>query len=246
MPGFLQRGRFHLFFDEGNFTEMRFRMGFSPHEGLDEVDGWFRAALVRLLHAGLPAPVVRRGARVRAHRRLRHHQSWLPAKGRVRVRALPGLRAGTSGSLRGFAVPQPARSFVRLRSDSSGRISRTGATDNPEGTIKSVLSSYGYDFDRGGSGRLLLSLVYANFEAGLRFVYGQLLLDPGRRSLPGRRSRRSSSSTELISYRALARLPAVARFPSSCGPCSRRGCTSGWVENVEAVASNAAHSSNSA
>jgi hypothetical protein len=231
LPGFLQRGRFHLFFKEGNFTEIRFRLGFEPGEGLEELDGWFRAALYGYYTQDFSHPMHGEGHALSLVIAFTHHQSWLFGdKDEYAFVHFPGfgwdewLAAGRwmfhsqiEASL-DFGAIRPV-AYLEWRAE------------NPDGTIKSVLASYNYDFDWGASGRLLLSLVYANFEAGLRFSYGRYYSIQGADRFQEKITLSSSSHDQLIGWRGWF---GVIPFPI---PLELRAIFEtrihqGWVENV--------------
>jgi hypothetical protein len=202
MPGFLQHGRFHLMFDEGNFTDMRFRMGFSPGDGIVEADLWFHSGLFGYYAQDFPRPLYGEARAFALTVGYAYHQSWLSGShDEFAFLHLPGfawdewLAAGRflfHGQLEAsfdFGANRPT-AFTIWRND------------NPEGEIKSVLYTYGYDFYFGGSGRLLLSVVYANFEAGLRFGYGGYHSIQGVDRKEEAITRSTVSTADVLNYRA--------------------------------------------
>ena len=202
LPGFLQQGRFHLIFDQGNFTEMRFRMGFSPGDGLVEADAWFRCALFGYYAQNFPRPLHGDAHAFALSVGYIYHQSWVVAgHDEFAFLHFPGVSWDQwlgAGKLLFHSQLEASFDFGAIRPVSFA----TWRADNPDGTIKSVLSAYGYDFYWGGSGRLLLAIIYANFEAGLRFTYGGHLSIQGADRYEEAVTRSSASTEEVVGYRA--------------------------------------------
>lgn len=231
LPGFLQRGRFHLFFKEGNFTEIRFRMGFEPHEGLEEIDGWFGASLYGYYAQDFTHPMHGEAHALSLVIAFTHHQSWLLGdKDEYAFVHFPGFGWDewlAIGALLFHSQLQASLDFGAIRPVAY----LEWRADNPDGVIKSVLSSYNYDFDWGTSGRLLLSLVYANFEAGLRFSYGHYWSIQGADRFQEKITLASSSHDELISYRVwVGSMPFP--IPLELRAILETRIHQGWEENV--------------
>lgn len=202
LPGYLRRGRYHLVFDQGNFTETRLRLGFAS-DGLEEIEAWFRSALFGYYAQDLSGHPLRGTAHSFALSvAYSHRQSWLlGAMDEYAFVHFPGVAWDewlAAGQLLFHSRLEASFDFGAIKPAAFA----SWRGDNPDGTIKSVLSTYGYDFDWGVSGRLSLSLIYASFEAGLRFSYGRYRSIQGADRYEETITRGTVSNDELLAYRA--------------------------------------------
>jgi len=200
IPGFLRTGSFHLWFTEGNFSEMRARVGFSKL-ALAEVDLRFRTALFGYYTQSF-ARAPRRGhaTALSGAMAFDHRQSWLLGH-RDEVALLHLLGPAwdgwwAAGDVSFHGLLEASVDFGGVRPAAYGAWEQA----NPEQSVKSLLERYGYAYVWGPSGRLRTTLAYRAFEAELRLGYGHYDSIEGADRYQERITRSAASSDELIDY----------------------------------------------
>lgn len=172
LPGFLRPGRFHVWYDEGNFTEAAVRFGFAGGELVDS-EVWLRTALAGYYAQDI-APQTRAGSAVSVALATAfvNQQRWLFGR-REEIGVLHAIGPSADVWLLASRVQfhgrlESALDFAALRPAAYARFREL----YPDGTVEAVLAEKGYDYYGGASARLRLSLTYGPFELGQRFGYG--------------------------------------------------------------------------
>ncbi len=205
LPGFLRPGRFDQVFAHGNFTEMSLRMGFAQR-GLVDSDVWLRAAFLGYYAQDLrqtrTAPLYGHAYALSLASAFTHTQRWfLEDRDETGIMHLagPALEAWlTSANVWFRARVEGSVDFAALRPAAFGRYRQR----NPEGTIKSALDEFGYDYYVGLSLRALAIVAYRALELGQRVSYGTYDSISGFDRFEERISRSVDSTDLILSYRA--------------------------------------------
>lgn len=205
LPGYLRPGKFQQVFAHGNFTEMSLRMGFSSR-GLVDSDVWLRAAFLGYYVQDLVRTDV---TDLRGHA---YALSLASAFTHTQGRFLDspdetGILHMAGPAIEGWLT----RSGLWFRGRIEGSLDFAGLRPaalqsfrerNPEGTIKSVLETFGYDYYFGLSLRAQVLLTYRALELGQRVSYGVYDSVAGFDRFEERISRSAESTEQIAGYRA--------------------------------------------
>jgi hypothetical protein len=200
IPGFLRPGSFDLLFSDGNFTQMRARVGFAQSE-LAELDLWFRAAMFGYYTQDFSR--AQRGGHAMAisgASAFEHHQRWLLGhRDEIAVLHLLGPAWDTWLSAAGVRFHSALEASFDFGSIRPAAFAAWHEAHSAE-FAKSVLEQYGYAYDWGVSGRLHAELSYRRAELGLRFSYGRYSSIEGLDRYEERITRNTPSVDDLIGY----------------------------------------------
>lgn len=173
MPGLLRPGQFATTFGQGNFTDMRLRLGFSDR-GLIEANLWFRSVLAGYYAQRFTASPETSGeaAMIGASMAWRYHDRVpLGLRDRYAFVHLLGPTARTWLAHGGFLLRTETDAHFDFGAVHSLPYEQYTDTFGEDG-MKSVLQNYSYAFVRGLSARLSVSAEYGGVELGVRQGFG--------------------------------------------------------------------------
>ncbi|MBI2898141.1 MAG: DUF3943 domain-containing protein [Deltaproteobacteria bacterium] len=221
VPGFLDPGRFHLLFGEGNFTELRLRMEVTD-DGLEDFDLWLEADIVGYYSQRIePAShgQAGHGVLVAFANAFRDADRWV--LGRRDQLAVAHFAAAVGRLWFGAGGL-----WLRLGADLSGDFASVRSLafepwilrNGIDGT-KTVLSKQGYYFALGYSARLRAVASYRGIEVGGHLAYGDYGSIDGLDRWQEQVSRDVGGDDQILEYGAwiqarLPWLPVVARASS--------------------------------
>jgi hypothetical protein len=175
MPGFLRMGRFDTFFQHGNFSEARVRLGFSEGE-LGETDLWFSSVLAGWYGQRFersPSGLAGRAVMVGANSAFRYYDlRVLGRRDRFAIAHMLGPAADLWMKQGDFAAHVNVGASVDFAGIRPLAYEPWTERFGKQGT-KSVLQQEGYSIAWGASGRLRASATYALAEVGGAASFGR-------------------------------------------------------------------------